>query len=204
MPFVFKRDWIHLTFLRSCEFAQAFWQKLNYPHFLRESFNKPLRKWLEVNCNTKIVSNCMGIPWGGVLPMGVRHLWLQRNLCVFKTSSLDTKVTEKCIQSVANFFAIVTWIKLLVSKSIILTAWRKPPKGWAKLNTDGSALGNLGKARGGGLIRDHNGDWIIGFSRSLGSTNSFIAKLWALRDSLILARDLNLNIALLLRWMLWV
>ena len=43
--------------LRSCEFAQAFRQKLNYSHFLKESFNKPLRKWLEVSCNTKIASN---------------------------------------------------------------------------------------------------------------------------------------------------
>jgi len=105
--------------LRSCEFAQAFWQKLNYPHFLRESFNKPLREWLEVNCNTKIASNCMAIPWGIVFPMGVWHLWLQQNLCVFKTSSLDTKATEKCIQSATKFFAIGTRIKLLVSKSII-------------------------------------------------------------------------------------
>ena len=94
--------------LRSCEFAQAFRQKLNDPHFLKESFNKPLRKWLEVNCNTKIASNCMGIPWGIVFPMGVWHLWLQQNLCVFKTSSPDTKATKKCIQSAANFFAIGT------------------------------------------------------------------------------------------------
>ena len=64
---------------------------------------------------------------------------------------------------------------------------------WAKLNTNGSALGSTGKAGGGRLIRNHNGDWVAGFSRSLGCTNSFIAKLWALRDGLILAKDLNLN-----------
>ena len=49
------------------------------------------------------------------------------------------------------------------------------------------------KAGGGGLIRDHKGDWVASFSRSLGCTNSFIAELWALRDGLILAKDLNLN-----------
>ena len=65
--------------------------------------------------------------------------------------------------------------------------------GWAKLNTDGSALGSSGKAGGGGLIKDHNVDWVVGFSRSLGCTNSFMVELWALRDGLILAKDLNLN-----------
>ena len=62
-----------------------------------------------------------------------------------------------------------------------------------KLNTDGSALGNPGRAGGGGVIRDHLGHWIKGFSRALGTTNSFIAELWALRDGLIIFKDLGLS-----------
>ena len=92
--------------LCTCEFAQDFWQKLNYPHMLRESFNKPIKEWLEVNCNTKIVSYCMGIPWGIVFPMGIWHLWLQRNACVFRTSIPYTKAIEKCKQSAAKIFSI--------------------------------------------------------------------------------------------------
>ena len=37
-----------------------------------------------------------------------------------------------------------------ISKSIIPMAWRKPPVGWAKLNTDGSALGYLKKVEEAG------------------------------------------------------
>ena len=62
-----------------------------------------------------------------------------------------------------------------------------------KLNTDGSALGNPGKAGGGGVIRDHLRHWIKGFNRALGTTNSFIAELWALRDGLIIFKDLGLS-----------
>ena len=65
--------------------------------------------------------------------------------------------------------------------------------GWAKLNSDGSALGNPGRASGGGVIRDHNGKWLKGYARSLGCTNSCMAELWALRDGLLLARDMGLN-----------
>ena len=55
-------------------------------------------------------------------------------------------------------------------------------------------MGSLGAAGGGGLICDHNGDWIAGFSRALSSTNYInIAELWALRDGLTLAKELCLN-----------
>ena len=43
------------------------------------------------------------------------------------------------------------------------------------------------------MIRDHSDHWIKGYSRALGTTNSFIAELWALRNGLIIAKDLGLN-----------
>ena len=46
-----------------------------------------------------------------------------------------------------------------------------------KLNTDGSANGNLGLAGCGGMIRDDSGQWIVGFSKCIGITSSFVAKL---------------------------
>ena len=54
-------------------------------------------------------------------------------------------------------------------------------------------MGSPGVVGGGGLIRDHNDDWIARFSRALGSTNSIIVELWALKDGLTLAKELCLN-----------
>ena len=59
--------------------------------------------------------------------------------------------------------------------------WEKLACGWAKLNTDGSSLGNPRPA-GGGVIRDIEGAWIMGFMRNIGITSRYIAKLWALRE----------------------
>ena len=53
---------------------------------------------------------------------------------------------------------------------------------WVKLNTDGSSLGNPGLAGGGGVIRDIEGAWIMGFVRNIGITSRYIAELWALGD----------------------
>lgn len=54
-------------------------------------------------------------------------------------------------------------------------------EGWYKLNTDGASFGNPGKARERGIIRDKEGHWLKGFSRSIGFTSSIMVELWALR-----------------------
>uniref|UniRef100_A0A7N2KK54 RNase H type-1 domain-containing protein n=1 Tax=Quercus lobata TaxID=97700 RepID=A0A7N2KK54_QUELO len=68
-----------------------------------------------------------------------------------------------------------------------------PLRGWYKLNTDGSSLGNSGAAGGGGVIRDASSAWIRAFSINIGSTTSFLAELWALRDGLIMCKELQLH-----------
>lgn len=70
-------------------------------------------------------------------------------------------------------------------------SWEKPEPGWFKLNTDGSSRGPTGTATGGGLIRDEGGNWVIGFSRKIGRTDSFAAEMWALRDGLQLCQQMS-------------
>ena len=44
-------------------------------------------------------------------------------------------------------------------RTTIKVKWHHPPANWAKLNTDGSSIGNPNLA-GGGLIRNANGEWV--------------------------------------------
>ena len=69
--------------------------------------------------------------------------------------------------------------------------WEKPDPGWFKVNTDKSLSGSIGTIAGGGLIRDEFGNWVIGFSRKIGRTDSFVVELWALRYGLQLCCQLN-------------
>ena len=78
------------------------------------------------------------------------------------------------------------------SRVLTQVSWTKPHEGWAKLNSNGSMLGNSKKAGGGAVIRCSNGDWIAGCLRKLGNPSCILAKLWALRDELLLAKQISL------------
>ena len=60
------------------------------------------------------------------------------------------------------------------------------------MNTDGALCTHSGSAGCGGVVRDDRGEWVAGFSRRIGATNSFMAELWGLRDGLILCSNLHL------------
>ena len=53
--------------------------------------------------------------------------------------------------------------------------------------------GESREGRGGRVIRGHDREWLTGYARPLGQTNSCMAELWALRDGLMLAKELGLN-----------
>ena len=179
--------------LRGCGFARDFWQQLQFPICMTETFNLPIGKWLEVNCKANIKYNRMGIPWKILFPMGVWHVWLHRNNFIFKTGKVDRSCFKKSIKDSVEFFFVGLNAKLPKAKSVVAVGWDKPPMGWAKLNSDRSALGNPGRTGGGGVIRDHDGKWLKGYAQPLGSTNSCMDELWALRDGLLLAKDMGLN-----------
>ena len=67
------------------------------------------------------------------------------------------------------------------------TGWRKPEKGWYKLNTDGARNRPTGDAAAGGLIRDEHGFWMGGFQASLGSISVLNAELKAIQLGLQIA-----------------
>jgi len=69
--------------------------------------------------------------------------------------------------------------------------WERPNRGWVKLNTDESSLGNPGPARCGGILHDDNGNWLFGFSKKVRITTSFVAELWAVREGLSLCLHRN-------------
>lgn len=98
----------------------------------------------------------------------------------------------QCIKKGVEFYAIVPGNSSKPPRSQIQVKWTTPNPGYVKLNTDRAICGVHGKAGGGGVLRCSSGNWVAGFARKLGAVSSIIAELWALKDGLLLAKQLNL------------
>lgn len=66
-------------------------------------------------------------------------------------------------------------------KNAIQVAWDNPQIGWTKINFDGSCKCSTGRASIGGIIRDHNAEFLLSYAESIGHTTSTIAEMAALR-----------------------
>ncbi|CAN6200740.1 unnamed protein product [Urochloa humidicola] len=73
----------------------------------------------------------------------------------------------------------------IVSESA--SAWRKPEAGRLKLNFDGSSKHASRRASIGGVYRDHEGAFVLGYAERIGTATSSVAELAALRRGLELA-----------------
>ena len=62
--------------------------------------------------------------------------------------------------------------------------WERPKQGWKKFNTDGSCSEPHGLASCGGVVRNDDGHWVVGFSKRIEVTSNFAAELWGLREGL--------------------
>ena len=118
-------------------------------------------------------------------------IWKDRNQHVFRNKNLSPNLAKVILDRALEF--VFCACNQLATKRMILKSirWEKPRDGWLTLNTNGLATGSFGMAGGGGLIRDGNGDWIIGFARKIRTTTSFLTELWALRDGLFLCLQIQ-------------
>ena len=111
---------------------------------------------------------------------------------VFEITTLSPNLHELCLKLAIEYVYFVD--KSFRTKQMVNypVKWNKPFNGWCKLNTDGASLGNPSKAGGGGVIPDHRGEWLKGFSKGIGSTTSVVAEFWVVRDGLLLAVQMGI------------
>ena len=143
-------------------------------------FEDSIHNWLEKNCKDNSCRVNNQPPWRITFPFVIWLLWQRRNNAVFRGQNTRSDVHSEAMFQVLEFPHCVLNPRISGSRKLIQIRWEKPPLGWVHLNTDGSTLGNPGRAGCGGIIRNDRGDWIGGFSRSTGVTTRFIAELQAL------------------------
>ena len=135
--------------------------------------------WMRYNCRCTRPSSTLGINWNVLFSFGIWTLWLHRNNVILREKAPQSNLKTKIISKATAFAFLGLDGKRPTHQATIWVKWIALPVNWYKVNSDESALGNLGLAGGGGLIRNDKGEWIRGYARAIGSTTSVAAELWA-------------------------
>ena len=187
------------------------WRDLGIEDDNQDFFGLNLEAWLEKNRGNSSMYPRPRTPWKILFPQvvqtrpffkeqghrnkvyGVLGIWLHRNKAIFKTGKIEEGMSAFCVKKGVEFYAIFPNGPNKPRRMQVQVRWLKPPRGWTKLKTNGFVFGNPIKAGGGSILRCNNGDWIAGFARKLGNTTSTIVELWALKDGLIVAKQLGIE-----------
>lgn len=78
-------------------------------------------------------------------------------------------------------------------RNIVQVKWNPPSNGMIKLNTDGATKRVPGPGGCGGILRDHQNRWVMGFYTALALTTPLEAELKAIKCGLQLAAQHNIT-----------
>ncbi|XVF88973.1 hypothetical protein PTKIN_Ptkin19aG0094400 [Pterospermum kingtungense] len=141
--------------------------------------------------------------WRMLFGATIWSIWLKRNDMIFKGGSLDIHNIIDLIKFRIGVWAKAKWPHVNVSISDFLlvpnaiticsnqnkerarSTWCHPDFGTLKFNVDGSSLGKPGPAGIGGILRNHLGEVLIRFSKSISIADSNEAEVLAIREALI-------------------
>ncbi|GLT93612.1 hypothetical protein SLE2022_113960 [Rubroshorea leprosula] len=179
---------------RSCSVTKSVLE-----HFLPDTISNdqmgiPFSEWLQNHCRNLTPSSLFNIPRACVFTFLIWVIWNHRNCIMYRQDSLNTQHLLHCsVNKIVEFWSSINHLSANSTRIPRLFSWTPPPPNWIKINTDGSVMGNPGPAGCGGILRDSQGQWIMGFIRNIGDTTVLAAELWAIRDGLSIAVNLQLQ-----------
>ncbi|OIT01474.1 putative ribonuclease h protein, partial [Nicotiana attenuata] len=170
--------------------AKTYWQTLGILEFINYfSQETHASNWVHNLITCKDLHFSYKINPATYLSLSLWNIWVARNNNCYRhiISTASTKLTT---QQAAEFTYLVAK-KHTIRKKRQQNLKRKPPKlPFYKLNTDGAH--NNSKSGIGGLIRNANAEWILGFAASITTESPSTAETHALIQGLQLVLDRNL------------
>ena len=149
--------------------------------------------WLSLNVRTNDKLHVIGTPWKIVFTLALWSIWKSRNDIVFNGKGWSLKLAMDIVYQAKEYLHCVATPRLEARRVLRRIRWERPKQGWKKLNTDGSCSELHDLVSYGGVVRNDDGQWVVGFSKRIGVTSSFAIELWGIREGLKLCCNLNIH-----------
>ncbi|KAG4401290.1 hypothetical protein AAZX31_07G220500 [Glycine max] len=158
-----------LHLLRDCDKACSVWSMFQ-PTLVVDFAEHDSSVWLHKHATCATGALFCLICW---------FIWRDRNAMTFSNENWQEWFIASQVNNMLNIISNQQECQPR-NRYTVQVAWKPPPPTVLKLNTDGSSLVNPGQSGFGGVIRDSQRDWIIGYTGSCGVTTSLQAELFAL------------------------
>lgn len=139
--------------------------------------NKPFHSWYS---------------WDAILPFCLWNIWLNKKHNLFNNKDDKTSIEQTIGLANDSTLNIGNLPKYTKPTSTIFLSWKSPQLGILKLNTDESVTSQLGPSKLGGVFRDHEENWTLGYTKDLPHVDAQQAELLVILEGLRLALSRNL------------
>ncbi|KAF7820682.1 putative ribonuclease H protein At1g65750 family [Senna tora] len=183
-------DILHV--LRDCSKARSIWLCLvkhcHWPIF----FNMDLQQWFQLNLCRNLGS--INFDWNISFAITCWSIWRWRNEHIFGNGGENTTdpffvIIHRIRSCSEDFSSSVVSVSRKPTRREEVIKWCPPNEEWVKVNIDGaSSRDGERRAACGGIVRDQDGNFIVGFMRNLGSCTSIQAELWGVYSGLVTAQ----------------
>ncbi|KAL4280844.1 hypothetical protein GQ457_03G019340 [Hibiscus cannabinus] len=177
--------------LRHCPSAKLVWTVLINPMKRSEFFSLPFEQWFALNLRQQGDFVRELKDWDMLFPAVLWNLWKQRNDRVFNGVTEEWGSVVARSKWFADSSTAAAATLRIQHAAVASNSWCPPEDGWVKLNTDGTRSSIDGRAACGGVLRDHTGTWIRGFTRFVGRCSVVEAELWGIGTGMALAWELG-------------
>lgn len=167
---------------RDCPKAIATWDKLPSGHLMRKNFGSTTMEWVSHNLKKKRLLNTgTSIPWNTLFCTALWQIWKDRNRKSFDNIELNPEVSSNLICSYAKEIVGAFKNPLIPGPNPNrLTPWCPPIADNLKLNTDGCWYDRNRNAGFGGLVRNDQGEWQIGYYGKMLTSSSLETEIWSI------------------------
>ncbi|OIT05835.1 putative ribonuclease h protein [Nicotiana attenuata] len=181
----------HMFF--NCLHSKPIWDQLgsSYKYSDQPRNELTMHNWLKPLCHSKSSYN-RHLTKADILPFTLWHIWIHRNNFIFNNNKSPLSL-KNIVKSATEFKLLIESIQSPNPTTTIYIKWKPPDQGTFKLNIDGSSLGNPGRVGIGGIIRDCECNWIVGFNMSIPHATNIYMEGLALIQGLKIAIQQNIR-----------